>query len=171
MGCGSGDSLFRFRECPDHRSVSRRLAFGLETAGGKRLDVRIDLCATLGLRQVDTSSVAPRDTGQFRTQTQAVEMMADELGSRLALRLASRAQAMGEFEQFASDALGIGKAVGAVIGQDVPHGHQEFASLGHNGLVLAQAWFEPGQFCVPVGVSTDCDVRCFPGLSGQDRRP
>jgi len=77
------------------------------------------------------------------------------------LRPESTAQAIRVLEQFASYTLRIGKAVGAVVGQDVPHGDQELASDGHNGLALAQARFEPSQLCSPVRVSAGCGVGYF----------
>ena len=39
MGYGSGNSLFRLRECPGHRFVSRQLASKPKAAGGKHLGV------------------------------------------------------------------------------------------------------------------------------------
>ena len=93
-------------------------AAGLSTGSSERQATQrsIGLCSNLGRRQVDASCLAPRERGHFRSETQAVELVADVLDRRLPLRTASRAQAIGELEQFASHALGIGKAVRAVLG-------------------------------------------------------
>jgi hypothetical protein len=43
----------------------------------------------------------------------------------------------------------------------VPHGDQELASDGHNGLVLAQTRFEASQTFLPKGMGASCRVSNF----------
>ena len=68
-------------------------------------------------------------------------------------------------EQLARNLVRISKAVGALFGQDVPDGDQEFAGNGDDSLVASQAWFQASQHFAPMrkchrAVSSVCgDVR------------
>jgi hypothetical protein len=45
-----------------------------------------------------------------------------------------------------------------LLGQGVPDGDQEIASDGDNGLVPAEAWFQPSQPGLPMGVEATGNV-------------
>ena len=105
--------------------------------------------------------MAALDSQQISSEAKAVELLASVSGLGLANGPVGFAQAFGMSEQFAGYLLRIGKALGALFGQHVPHGHQEFAGNGHDGLVVSQARFETRKLGVPMGMDARSSVSGF----------
>ena len=90
-----------------------------------------------------------------------IELLSDELSSGLTRRAIAFADLVGELHQFASNDLRLGKAIGGLVGQHVPDGHQQFAGDRDNGSVATQAGLEACQFRLPVGVGIACHLCRF----------
>jgi hypothetical protein len=88
-------------------------------------------------------------------------MVAHVLRGGLTLGAMGAAQECSMGEQLASDEVGIGEAVCAALGEDVPDGDEEFAGNGNSGLVATKTGLEARELRFPVGMATGGSVSGF----------
>src|SRR6266498_1714152 len=114
-----------------------------------------------GGRQWDGFLRAPGDGGQFASQLKNIQLLANELCSRLPFGTIFFSKLVGKFQELLGNGFRLGKTICFVLCQDIPDRHQELSCNRNNRLVASQARFQASQFCLPVQMRVGCHLGCL----------